>query len=182
MQVFKRLLAFVYILASAVALGTFGAYLFSPEARRIEVLFQKPVVRYVLLSCMVIAGLGALIGGLRMLFARRPVTCVHPHGNPNIEVSVGAVESVARTAAQDPEALIETVRARVQGRDASETSVYVEAIALGRENLDARAERIRERVRSACENMLGGEAVSVRVRFLPGKTTIVTQEVAHEHE
>lgn len=182
MQVFKRLLAFVYILASAVALGTFGAYLFSPEARRIEVLFQKPVVRYVLLACMVIAGLGALIGGLRMLFARRPVTCVHPHGNPNIEVSVGAVESVARTAAQDPEALIETVRARVQGRDASETSVYVEAIALGRENLDARAERIRERVQSACENMLGGEAVSVRVRFLPSKTTIVTQEVAHEHE
>ncbi len=182
MQVIKRLLAFVYIVASAAVLGTFGAYLFSPAKNQFVVLFKEPVVRYGLLVCMVVAGLGALIGGLRLLFARKPVLCVHPHGNPNIEVSVGAIESVARTAAQDPEALIEDVRARVQGRDASEASVYVEAIALGRENLDVRAERIRERVQTACQNMLGGEAVSVRVRFLPSKTTIVTQEVAHEHE
>ncbi len=182
MQALKRLIAIVYFLASALVLAAFGGYLFSPEARRIEVLFQKPVVRYVLLVCLIIVGLGVLIGTLRMLTSRRPVTCVHPHGNPNIEVSVGAIESVARQAAADPEALVEAVHSRVSGRDASEISVAIDAIALGRENLDVRAERMRERVQNACESMLGGESVSVTVRFLPSKTTIVTQEVAHEHE
>ena len=44
-------------------------------------------------------------------------------------------------------------------------------------DLDDVAQRMRQRVEAALETMLGTPAASVRVRFLPSKTTTVTREV-----
>ena len=105
MRALRRILALIYLLSGALVIAMFAGYLFSPAARNIEVLFQKPAVRIVLLVCMVILGLGTLVATIRMMAHRRVVTCVHPQANPDIEVSLAAIESVARSAAQDPTAL-----------------------------------------------------------------------------
>ena len=148
MRALRRILALIYLLSGALVIAMFAGYLFSPAARNIEVLFQKPAVRIVLLVCMVILGLGTLVATIRMIAHRRVVTCVHPQANPDIEVSLAAIESVARSAAQDPTALI--------------------------------AQRIQGRVTRALDTMLGAAGATVRVRFLPSKTTITTQEVTRE--
>lgn len=180
MRALRRILALIYLLSGALVIAMFAGYLFSPAARNIEVLFQKPAVRIVLLVCMVILGLGTLVATIRMMAHRRVVTCVHPQANPDIEVSLAAIESVARSAAQDPTALIESVEGRVIGRDADQVHVHIDAIALGRDNLTERAQRIQGRVTHALDTMLGAAGATVRVRFLPSKTTITTQEVTRE--
>ena len=180
MRALRRILALIYLLAGALVIAMFAGYLFSPAARSIEVLFQKPSVRIFLLVCMVILGVGTLIAAIRMMVHRRAVTCVHPQANPDIEVSLAAIESVARSAAQDPTALIESVEGRVTGRDADQVRVCIDAIALGRDNLTERAQHIQARVTQALDTMLGTQGATVRVRFLPSKTTITTQEVTRE--
>lgn len=181
MRVLKRIIAFIYLVSAVLVLGAFAGYLYSPESGRFEALFDVPAARIALLVCMVILALGTLVGACRMLFARREIKCVHPDANPDIEVSLAAVESVARTAAaQDSRALIERVEGRVRGRDASEVAIRIEAIALGNHDLAEHAQAMQQRVTRACEQMLGAKDVTVRVRFLPSKTTIVTQEVSHE--
>ena len=161
MRALRRILALIYLLSGALVIVMFAGYLFSPAARNIEVLFQKPAT-------------------IRMMAHRRVVTCVHPQANPDIEVSLAAIESVARSAAQDPTALIESVEGRVIGRDADQVRVHIDAIALGRDNLTERAQRIQGRVTHALDTMLGAAGATVRVRFLPSKTTITTQEVTRE--
>ena len=177
MRALRRILALIYLLSGALVIAMFAGYLFSPAARNIEVLFQKPAVRIVLLVCMAILGLGTLVATMAH---RRVVTCVHPQANPDIEVSLAAIESVARSAAQDPTALIESVEGRVIGRDADQVRVHIDAIALGRDNLTERAQRIQGRVTHALDTMLGAAGATVCVRFLPSKTTITTQEVTRE--
>ena len=66
------------------------------------------------------------------------------------------------------------------GHDADQVRVHIDAIALGRDNLTERAQRIQGRVTRALDTMLGATGATVRVRFLPSKTTITTQEVTRE--
>lgn len=180
MRTIKRVAAFIYLASGVLVLGLFAGFLFAHQTRRFEVLFQKPVVRIILLVCMCILTIGMLVTVARVLLHRRPMTCIHPNGDSDIEVSLSAVESVARGAAQDPEVLIEDVRGRVVGREDDAVRISVDAIALGDHDLSQHAQRIQGRVDAACRRMLGTERVEVRVRFLPSKTTITMQEAARE--
>ena len=101
-------------------------------------------------------------------------------GNPNIEVSVAALASVARAAAEDADVMIEHVEARVAGRDKGEARITIEAIALTQQNLEGLALRVQDRAQEACDQMLGVPGAQVKVRFLPSTTVTVTKEVAGE--
>lgn len=173
----KKLCAVVYLLSCAIALGTFAASLFGPAVGSVEALLDKPAFRIVLAVCLVVCALQALWVLLRVIFERPEPECVRIDGTDEVQVTLTAIESVARTAAREEDVLIEEVRGRIQGRDSSGVRVAIDAIALTESGLDELAERMRGRVESALQTMLGTPAASVRVRFLPSKTTTVTKEV-----
>lgn len=173
----KKLCAVVYLISCALALGTFAASLYGPAAGSVEALLEKPAFRIVLAVCLSVCALQALWVLLRVIIERPEPDCVRIDGADEVQVTLAAIESVARTAAREDDVLIEEVRGSIQGRDASGVRVAIDAIALTDSGLDELAERMRERVENALQTMLGTPASSVRVRFLPSKTTTVTKEV-----
>lgn len=174
---FKKLCAVVYLLSCVVALGTFAASLFGPATGRVEALLDKPTFRIVLAVCLVICALQALWVLLRVIIERPEPDCVRIDAAGEVQVALTAIESVARAAAREEDVLVEEVRGRITGRDSSGVRVAIDAIALTEAGLDDVAQRMRQRVEAALETMLGTPAASVRVRFLPSKTTTVTREV-----
>lgn len=173
----KKFCAVVYLLSCVIALGTFAASLFGPAVGRVEALLDKPAFRIVLAVCLVVCALEALWVLFRVIFERPEPDCVRIDGAEEVQVTLTAIESVARAAAREDDVLIEEVRGRIQGRDSSGVRIAIEAIALTESGLDEIAERIRARVENALNTMLGTPAASVRVRFLPSKTTTETKEV-----
>lgn len=180
MRAFRKLLATAYLLSGAVVIGAAACLLTGTWADRVEALLATFGGRIVAFVALGILGLGVLVNVIAA-YARRPEpTCVHPGGNPAIEVSLAAVTSVAQRSAAADDVLIESVTGRIAGRDRDRLRLTVEAIAFESEGLDRIAERIRARVGDACERLLGTAGTEVRVRFLPSKTTIVTKEVPDE--
>lgn len=179
----KRIVALVYLLASAAVVGGAGLYVFGPYTDDISRLFDRfPLGSLVFFGvCLGIVGLGALVGFCRLFFSRREPDCVCPDGDASIEVSLAAIESCARMAAPgDDDIMIERVEGRILGGDRAGVRLMVEVIAFTDEGREALGARVRDRVTTACENMLGAPGVTVRVRFLPSKTTVQTVEVSGE--
>lgn len=183
MRAFKRFIALLYFAAALFVLGGFAGLMFGPYRGRFESLFERMPARVALIVCLIVMALGVLVAVCRLVFTRREPTCVRPAGNPDIEVTLAALESCARTAAASGEdVMIERVRGRLTARDASAVHFEVEAIAFTDHGLDQVARRMQERVEAACAEMLGTATVSARVRFLPAKTTTVTKEVSRERD
>lgn len=178
MRAVRKVLAFIYLVAGIVALGIAAAQLAGARVPGIESALRVPGVRIACLVCAGIALAGVVVTAFAALFERPAPACMRPEGNPDIEVTLAALESVARRSAPgDDDVLIESVEGRISGRDRDQVRLTVEAIAFTHEGLAETAARMQARVQEACERMLGTSGVRVRVRFLPSKTTIVTKEV-----
>ena len=162
MRVLKRALAIVYLAAAIVALGTLVCQFWGPYTYRFMLLLRDPMPRIVVTVCGGVVAIGVLASFFRLMFARREPSCVHPAGERNIEVTLAALSSCARAAAErDDRVMVEHIEARVQGSDESRVRFKVEAIALD-------------------DTMLGTPGTTARVRFLPSKTTVQTVEVSGE--
>lgn len=176
MRVLKNIARVICILAGVVVIGSFFGSQYGPFTDRFADFSEQFAFHVVLIVCMVILGLNTLLMLGRLLFERRPPTCVHTGGDPDIEVTLAAITSVARAAAQeDPDVMIEDLTARVVGRDRSTARVAIDAISLTGRDLESTAQRMQQRVTDACRTMLGTEGVTVRVRFLPSKTTTIKE-------
>lgn len=181
MRVLKRALAIVYLAAAIVALGTLVCQFWGPYTYRFMLLLRDTMPRVVVAVCAAIVALGVLIGFFRLMFARREPSCVHPAGERNIEVTLAALSSCARVAAErDDRVMIERVEARVQGSDESRVCFKVDAIALDDKDVASLATAMQRRIEEACDTMLGTPGTTTRVRFLPSKTTVQTVEVSGE--
>ena len=179
-RVLKRALAIVYLAAAIVALGTLICQFWGPYTYRF-MLLRDAMPRVVVTVCAAIVALGVLIGFFRLMFARREPSCVHPAGERNIEVTLAALSSCARAAAEcDDRVMVEHIEARVQGSDESRVRFKVEAIALDDKDVAALATSMQQRIEKACDTMLGTPGTTARVRFLPSKTTVQTVEVSGE--
>ena len=131
MRVLKRALAIVYLAATIVALGTLVCQFWGPYTYRFMLLMRDPMPRIVVTACAGVVAIGVLVSFFRLMFARREPSCVHPAGERNIEVTLAALSSCARAAAErDDRVMVEHVEARVQGPDDSHVRFKVEAIAL----------------------------------------------------
>lgn len=180
-RVLKRALAIVYLAAAIVALGTLVCQFWGPYTYRFMLLLRDTMPRVVVTVCAAIVALGVLIGFFRLMFARREPSCVHPAGERNIEVTLAALSSCARAAAEcDDRVMVEHIEARVQGPDESRVRFKVEAIALDDKDVAALAASMQRRIEKACDTMLGTPGTTARVRFLPSKTTVQTVEVSGE--
>ena len=151
MRVLKRALATVYLAAAIVALGTLVCQFWGPYTYRFMLLLRDTMPRVVVTVCAAIVALGVLIGFFRLMFARREPSCVHPAGERNIEVTLAALSSCARAAAE---------------RDDRDVASLATAM--------------QQRIEEACDTMLGTPGTTARVRFLPSKTTVQTVEVSGE--
>lgn len=180
MRLIKKILAAIYLVVAVISLGACAGLAVPATASRFAALLERPVVRVVVIVAACLTALGVLIQVLRTFFAPREVTCVRLGGDENIEVSVSALSSIARAAAEREDIMVESVRGKVQGRDKSEVRLTIEAIAFVNEGLDELAVRVQRQVDAACAEMLGTVAVTTRVRFLPSKTTVVSKEVSRE--
>ena len=181
MRVLKRALAIVYLAAAIVALGTLVCQFWGPYTYRFMLLLRDTMPRVVVTVCAAIVALGVLIGFFRLMFARREPSCVHPAGERNIEVTLAALSTCARAAAEcDDRVMVEHIEARVQGSDESRVRFKVEAIALDDKDVAALATSMQQRIEKACDTMLGTPGTTARVRFLPSKTTVQTVEVSGE--
>ena len=181
MRVLKRALAIVYLAAAIVALGTFACLYWGPYTYRFMLLMLDPALRIVVTVCGAIVALGVLVGVGRLMFARREPSCVHPTGERSIEVTLAALSSCARAAAErDDRVMVEHVEARVQGSDESRVRFKVDAIALDDKDVVSLAAAMQQRIEEACDAMLGMPGTTARVRFLPSKTTVQTVEVSGE--
>lgn len=181
MRVLKRIIALVYLVCAVVSLGTFAGLYWGPYTHRFLLMMREPHGRITVTACGAVVALGALIGAIRLMVGRREPTCVHPDGNPNVEVTLAALESCARTAAADaPGVLIDRVEGRVSGSGESRVRFKVDAVALDETDLSATAAAMQRRIETACDTMLGTQGATARVRFLPAKTTVKTVEVSGE--
>ena len=118
MRVLKRALAIVYLAATIVALGTLVCQFWGPYTYRFMLLMRDPMPRIVVTACAGVVAFGVLLSFFRLMFARREPSCVHPAGERNIEVTLAALSSCARVAAErDDRVMVEHVEARVQGPD-----------------------------------------------------------------
>lgn len=181
MRVLKRALAIVYFAAAVVALGTLVCQIWGPYTYRFMLLMRDPMPRIVVTACGGVVAIGVLVSFFRLMFARREPSCVHPAGERNIEVTLAALSSCARTAAErDDRVMVEHVEARVQGSDDSHVRFKVEAIALDDKDVASLATAMQQRIEEACDTMLGTSGTTTRVRFLPSKTTVQTVEVSGE--
>ena len=176
MRVLKRALAIVYLAAAVVALGTLVCQFWGPYTYRFMLLMRDPLPRIVVTACGGVVALGVLVGFFRLMFARREPSCVHPAGERNIEVTLAALSSCARTAAEhDDRVMVEHVEARVQGSDESRVRFKVDD-----RDVASLAAAMQQRIEEACDTMLGTPGTTARVRFLPSKTTVQTVEVSGE--
>lgn len=181
MRVLKRIIALVYLGCAVVSLGTFAGLYWGSYTHRFLLLMREPVARIAVTACGAVVALGALIGAIRLMVGHREPTCVHPAGNPDIEVTLAALESCARMAAEAaPGVLIDRIEGRVTGADESRVRFKVDAVALEPRDLSAAAADIRSRIECACDTMLGCAGTTARVRFLPSKTTVQPVEVSGE--
>ena len=180
MRVLRKICAFVYLVAALAVLAMVTGLTFGPMTDRFDALLDLESVRIALAACLVILALGALATVIAAFAARREPDCVHPGGDPDIEVTVGALEAIARAAAEREDVLVESVRGRVAGKDRSEVRFTIEAIAFTDTGLAELAGRVQASVERACDAMLGEQGVTALVRFLPSKTTIVTEEAPRE--
>lgn len=176
----KKLCAIVYLVASSLLFGTLLASQVGPYTGRIAELLSKDGFRWFMAACLAVCALQMLYVLARVVLDRPEPACVHPGGSPDIEVTGSALESAATIAARDDDALVEDVRCRIHGRDGSSLRIEIEAIALTEHGLDEVASRMQRRVASALDDLLGPVDATVRVRFLPSKTTTVTREVSGE--
>ena len=173
MRVLKRALAIVYLAATIVALGTLVCQFWGPYTYRFMLLMRDPMPRIVVTACGGVVAIGVLVSFFRLMFARREPSCVHPAGERNIEVTLAALSSCARAAAErDDRVMVEHVEARVRFK--------VEAIALDDKDVASLATAMQQRIEEACDTMLGTPGTTTRVRFLPSKTTVQTVEVSGE--
>lgn len=172
MRIFKKACALIYLVATAAALGYLGCLLYPPFAARASELMERLPVRIALAVCAGIAALGALIVAVRALAARREPQAVHPGGNPDIEVTIAALESTARAAAEREDVLVEAVRCRVVGADGATARFWIDAIAFTDQGLASLAARVQARVEQACNALIGMPSTRCTVRFLPSKTTV----------
>ncbi|MCI7730957.1 alkaline shock response membrane anchor protein AmaP [Enorma burkinafasonensis] len=178
MRVLRKLCAFVYLLATIVVVGGMVALRFGTARiqERLGSLLDRPAGSIALGVCLAIVALGVLITVIRLFAERRELTSVHPAGNPNLEVRISALSSVARTAAEELDVLVDRVRSRVTGRDGSQVLVTLELIAFTEVGLADLGARVQAHVTEACERMLGAPGVTVRIRFLPSKTTVIKED------
>lgn len=180
MRALRNILATIHLLSGVAVLGAALSLLTGVMSDRVRVLLESPAGRIAAYVAIGILGLGVLVNVIAT-YARRPdPTCVHPDGNPNVEVSLQALTSAATRAAAADDVLIEGVEGRIIGRDHDRARLLVEAISFSDEGLDGLARGIQERVADACTRLLGTAGIEVRVRFLPSKTTIITREVPDE--
>ena len=181
MRVLKRALAIVYLVAAVVALGTLVCQFWGPYTYRFMLLMRDPLPRIVVTVDGREWHFPGLVCFFRLMFARREPSCVHPAGERNIEVTLAALSSCARTAAErDDRVMVEHVEARVQGSDESRVRFKVDAIALDDRDVASLAAAMQQRIEEACDTMLGTPGTTARVRFLPSKTTVQTVEVSGE--
>ena len=167
--------------AAIVALGTLVCQFWGPYTYRFMLLMRDPMPRIVVTACGGVVAIGVLVSFFRLMFARREPSCVHPAGERNIEVTLAALSSCARAAAErDDRVMVEHVEARVQGSDDSHVRFKVEAIALDDKDVASLATAMQQRIEEACDTMLGTPGTTARVRFLPSKTTVQTVEVSGE--
>ena len=175
MRVLKRALAIVYLATAIVALGTLVCQFWGPYTYRFMLLMRDPMPRIVVTACAGVVAIGVLVSFFRLM------SCVHPAGERNIEVTLAALSSCARAAAErDDRVMVEHVEARVQGPDDSHVRFKVEAIALDDKDVASLATAMQQRIEEACDTMLGTPGTTTRVRFLPSKTTVQTVEVSGE--
>ncbi|WP_102372724.1 hypothetical protein [Enorma phocaeensis] len=177
MRALKKICTIVYLLSAVVVAGGFACLQFGSEhvRNRIAELLGHPAGRIVLIVCTVVLLLGVLITALLVFAERSPLTSVHPGGNPNIEVRLAALTSVARAAAEENDVLVDRVRSRVVGRDGTRALITLEVIAFTQTGLADLGAHVQEHVTEACERMLGSPGVTVRIRFLPSKTTVIKE-------
>lgn len=179
-RVFKRVCALIYLLSAIVVLGLVTGLTYGPFTARFERLLDHPVAQVVLAVCLVALALGALITVLAIFLARREPTCLNPGGNPDIEVSLSALKSTVRSAAEREGVMVESIRGRIFGRNRDQVRFTVEAIAFTEDGLTELAKRIQKSIERACDETLGASGATALVRFLPAKTTVVTKEVSRE--
>lgn len=180
MRAWKRIAAILYLLASLVVCGGF-ACLFSGSYRvRAVQLLSHFGLRVAAVVCLVVVAAYSIFVVLHAFFKRPDPVCVHPDGNPDIQITKGALISVASVAAEDTDALIEGITIKIKGRDRAVAEVLIEAIALTDHDAKAIAERIQARVKRACDDLLGTTSVIVKVRFLPSKTETMIKEASGE--
>lgn len=178
MRAIRKILAAIYLVASACVVAVLACRLMEVDLGRFEHALESSAGRIALLVCTVITAAGALITVVRTFAERPEPTCVRVAGNPSIEVTLAALTSTARRAAPGgDDVLIESVEGKILGRDRSEVRLTIEAIAFTDQGLNELACRMQQRVCEACGRLLGAEGVTARVRFLPSKTTIVAKEV-----
>ena len=181
MRAIKKIAAFAYLLAAAAAIACLMGIMASPDIQaRVIAGLERPALRIALLVCTGIVALGVLITSLRLLLARREPDCVHPDGNPDVEVRCAALASTAKVAAEAEGVYVESVRCRVMGAGGAAVRFTLDVVAFTDVDLRGLALRIQRRVEGACSTMLGAAGVEARVRFLPAKTTVVTKEVPRE--
>ncbi len=187
-RVLGKIGALLYLVAAVVVTGVacglgvapaMGA-IAEPFTRRLTLMLEHMPARIALAACAAVLVLGVLITVIKAFLARRPPDAVHPAGDPDIQVTCAALTSIARAAAEAEGVMVESVKARVAGKDRSQIRFTIEAIAFIDHDLARYAAYIQERVQAACERMLGATGVTVSVRFLPSKTTIVTKEVSRD--
>lgn len=168
----------MYLLAGIIVVGAFAGSLFGPYTDRFRALLLTPAGHVLIGCCLVVLGVQMLAVLFALLFDKPEPASMRLEGNPDIEVCVDALTSVARNAAASPDVMIERVEARVAGRDKREARVKIDAVALAPQNLEGLAHRVQAQVQEACDQMLGVPGAVVQVRFLPSKTITVTKEIA----
>ena len=181
MSVWRKIVTTIYLLASVVVLGGTTLLVFIPEySDRMAELFDYYAFCVFFAVCLGILVLADVILLFYMLFKKPEPKCVHPGGNEEIQVTLKALESVVRNSAPEDDVMIESIRIKVKGRDQGTARIRIEAIPLTNHGLEQMGERIKERVTTACEDMLGTEGVEVRVRFLSSKTETIIKEASGE--
>lgn len=173
MRIVRKICSLLYLASAIMVIGCVAGLLYAPTAPRIELAMHAPAGKVVLVACMAVLGLGVLLTVVAALTERREPRVVCPRGNQSIQITAQAIEDCARAAATEDDVLIESVSSRIAGADRAEIRLEIEAIALVLMDAQKLAERIERRVGTACEQLIGEPCVTVRVRFLPSKTTVV---------
>lgn len=175
---FRKLVAGVNALAAVFCAALLAAFLWPSRIPGATEIVDYPPARIAATAAACVAAAGALLVFIRALARGMEPDSIRLTANEDIEVRLAAVESCARTAAsEDPDVLIDRVDARVRGKARDEVRFTIDAIYLGNSDLKFRAEEVQRAVERACDRMLGIEATSVRVRFLPAKTVTLSKEV-----
>lgn len=178
MRVFRKIATGVYAAAAVFSAALLAAFLWPERIPGAAETFAYAPARIAATALLCVSAAGALAAFIRALSRGTEPKSIRLTADGDIEVRLAALESCARMAAsEDPDILVDRVDARVRGRDRDEVGFTIDAIYLGKADLKGRAEEVQRAVADACDRMLGIEAASVRVRFLPAKTVTLSKEV-----